>query len=353
MRILVIGGSGFIGPPLVRELCDAGHELTLFHRGRTPATELSGVDEIECPEREIADRSYYSDFLPRFRELAPQVVIDMIPTTEASARAVVETFRDIAERLVTISSQDVYRAYGVLLGIEAGAPQAVPVNESAAVRERLFPYRGAEPRAADDPRRWMDDYEKILVERTARGDDQLPATVLRLPMVYGPHDRQHRLFEYLKRMLDGRRTILLCEEMAAWRWTRGFVEDVAHAIALAAQAPQAVGRVYNVGEREALPLREWIAAIGAAVDWPGEVVTIPYRDLPPPFRPQIATDQDLVADTSRIRDELDFAERVPREEALARTVAWEREHPPERVDPRQFDYAAEDELLARIRGEEA
>ena len=40
-------------------------------------------------------------------------------------------------------------------------------------------------------------------------DPELPGTVLRLPAVYGPEDRQHRTFEYLKRMDDGRRAILV------------------------------------------------------------------------------------------------------------------------------------------------
>jgi uncharacterized protein YbjT (DUF2867 family) len=34
MRVLVIGGTGFIGSPLVRELLRAGNEVVLFHRGR-------------------------------------------------------------------------------------------------------------------------------------------------------------------------------------------------------------------------------------------------------------------------------------------------------------------------------
>lgn len=349
MRILMIGGTGFIGPPLVAELIAAGHDLTLFHRGRTPAEGLSEAREIECPDRGIADRDYYSELQPVFRELAPDLVVDMIPTTEASARAVMETFRGIAGRVVAISSQDVYRAYGVLLGIESGTPQPIPLDEEAALRERLYPYRGTEPRGEEDPRRWMDDYEKILVERVMLGDDELPGTVLRLPMVYGPRDRQHRLFEYLKRMLDGREAILLAEEIASWRWTSGYVENVAHAIARAVLAPQAAGKTYNVGEERPLPLQDWIRAIGVAADWTGEIVTAPARDLPPALRPEIATNQDLVADTARIRAELGFAEPVTRSQALARTVAWERENPPEQFDPQKFDYAAEDEQLTRIR----
>jgi dTDP-D-glucose 4,6-dehydratase len=62
------------------------------------------------------------------------------------------------------------------------------------------------------------------------------------------------------------------------------------------------------------------------------------------------TDQHLVTDTTRIREELGYAEPVPRDEALRRTVDWQRAHPPETVDLKAFDYAAEDTLLAELRG---
>ena len=58
-------------------------------------------------------------------------------------------------------------------------------------------------------------------------DRELPGTVLRLPMVYGPGDPLHRLFPILKRIDDGRPALLLDERMAQWRATRGFVENVA------------------------------------------------------------------------------------------------------------------------------
>jgi nucleoside-diphosphate-sugar epimerase len=37
MRILIIAGTNFIGPPLVRRLIELGHEVTVFHSGKTQA----------------------------------------------------------------------------------------------------------------------------------------------------------------------------------------------------------------------------------------------------------------------------------------------------------------------------
>ena len=143
------------------------------------------------------------------------------------------------------------------------------------------------------------------------GDTSLPGTILRLPMVYGPGDYQHRLFSYLKRMDDKCPAILMDETEAHWRWTHGYVENVADAIA----------------------------------SWQGRVVSVSHGRLPEPLRWGINGEQDIVVDSSRIRRELGYRERVDLEEALKRTVAWERANPPKEIDLKEFDYEAEDAFL--------
>ncbi len=342
MRILIIGGTGFIGPYVVRRLSEAGHAVAVFNRGQTQADLPDGVARIP------GDRQLLSSFSTDFKRFAPQVVLDMFALTEQDARTVMSTFGGIAQRVVAISSQDVYRAYGRLIGIESGPIDSVPLTEDAPLRQRLYPYRGEKPRSQEDRSRWLDDYDKTLVERVVMGDRYLPGTILRLPAVYGPGDRQHRLFTYLKRMDDGRSAILLDEGQARWRWTRGYVENVAFAIALAVTDERATGRIYNVGEAKTLSEAEWVKKIGQIAGWTGQVVTMPMDRLPLHLREEIDTDQHLVADTTRLREELGYGEPVSLDEALRRTIAWERAHPPREVDPKQFDYAAEDAALTGL-----
>jgi nucleoside-diphosphate-sugar epimerase len=195
----------------------------------------------------------------------------------------------------------------------------------------------------------MDDYEKILVERVVLGEPDLPGTILRLPMVYGPRDRQHRLYEQIRRIDDGRPAIILEEGLAGWRWTRGYVEDMAAAVAVAVTDSRAAGRIYNVGEADALSMKEWVREIARIAGWTGEVIVVPKNELPEEMREQAHTEHDLVTDSSRIREELGYLEIVPREEAIARTIAWERANPPEGARDQSPDYAAEDALLARLK----
>lgn len=342
MRILVIGGTRFIGPCVVRRLFAEGHEVTLFHRGKSMA------DLPESITHMLGDRHDLREFRSAFKSLKPDVVLDMVPITEQDAQMVVDTFKGIAGRVVALSSQDVYRAYGILIGIEEGTIEKMPLTEDANLRTRLYPYRGDEPRAEDDPRKILDDYDKILAERVYMSVPELPGTILRLPMVYGPGDYQHRLFEYLKRMDDKRPAILLEEGLANWQWTRGYVENVADAIVLAIQNDMAMRRIYNVGKQEVLTTSEWVRMIAKYAGWDGDIVVAAKDVLPKDLVPEMRSEQHLVSDTSRIRRELGYEESIPDDKGMKRTIAWERENPPETISPEQFNYEAEDGVLKEL-----
>lgn len=341
MNVLVIGGtSGFIGTHAVRRLAADGHDVTVFHRGQTHADLPPGVRTI------LGDRQRLPEFAGEFERVAPRVVLDMYLRFEPEAVALMQTFRGVAERVVAVSSHDVYRTYGILWRNEDTAPNVTPIGEDALLRTVLYPYR----RIAQGPDDAKYNYDKIPVERAVMGDPQLPGTVLRLPATYGPGDKQHRLFEYLKRMDDGRPFILLEEHEARWRWTHGYVENVGDAVALAVTDPRAANRIYNVGEEDALTRAEWVRSVGRIAGWDGEVISAPRELLPEHLKSPTGYEHDLTVDTTRIRTELGYSERVPRHEALVKTVAWERANPPAEIDPTQFDYAAEDEARRKLDG---
>jgi nucleoside-diphosphate-sugar epimerase len=81
MRVLVIGGTGFIGRHLTRRLIEAGHEVTVFHRGhrgQTNADLPAGVNHISGERREL------QAFSSEFKRIKPDVALDMICYNEQS-----------------------------------------------------------------------------------------------------------------------------------------------------------------------------------------------------------------------------------------------------------------------------
>ena len=344
MRVLLIGGSGFIGPHVARALQRDGHQVAVFHRGRTPAP--SGASEI------LGDRQRLRASAQPLRDFSPDVVVDLVLSSGRQARELMDIFRGFTQRIVALSSCDVYRACGILHGIEPGPLEPVPLTEDSRLRTKLQTYTPERIRMLQHVFAWLDDeYDKIPVEREVLGDAQLPATVLRLPMVYGPGDPLHRLFPLVKRMDDGRPAILLEQKNAAWRGPRGYVENVAAAVALAATTTRsAVNRVFNVGEPDNASELAWAKQVADVVGWTGEFILAPADRIPAHLRMPGNMDQHWATDTTRIRQELGYTEPVARDEAIRRTVEWERATPP--ATPLQpLDYKAEDEATFSLQSQ--
>jgi len=311
MRVLILGGTSLTGPFLVQRLNSLGHHVTVFHRGEHEAELPPGVTHL------------HGDFHnpPRaLRDDSPDVVVHMWALTEADAAHFLHFFRGAAGRAVVISSGDVYRAYGRLQRLESDdAPAAgLPLDEDAPLRQSRYPYRNR-----TGPVEIPGQYDKVLVEAALRAQTELPVTILRFPAVFGPHD-YHRFRPWVQKLVPAANEIRLQEDFARWRWTHGFVEDVAESVVLAVTQQAAAGRTYNVGEAVAPTwaerLREWARVAG----WNGRIVPVAADALPENERMSLDFAHHLAVDTTRIRRELGYAEVVPREVAIARTIAWER-----------------------------
>jgi nucleoside-diphosphate-sugar epimerase len=285
VQLLVIGGTRFIGPHVVHQLVAKGHAVTVLHRGRTETELPATVRHIHSAAAPMSVVSIPLEALVP----EPDVVIHMIPMGERDAIASMAAFRGHAGRLVAVSSGDVYRAYGRFMGLEQDPVENGLLTESSPLRTVLYPYR----RQATSPEDWKYSYEKILVERVVLADPDLPGVVLRLPKVYGPQDNADLA------------TVYQARHHPHWRWTHGYVENVAHAIVLAALHPSATG-IFNVGEGRTPTVAERLADLPPS--------SLPEWTMPANF------EQDIAYDTSRIRRDLGYTEPVAYAEGIRRTM---------------------------------
>jgi nucleoside-diphosphate-sugar epimerase len=227
--------------------------------------------------------------------------------------------------------------------------QELPLTEDSDLRTSRNVYSAEALQKVRSVYDWVgDEYDKIPAEQAVLSDPRLPGAVLRLPMIYGPGDPLHRFHPFLKRIDDGRKQIIFADDVAAWRTPRGYVEDVAAAVALAAIAPESKGRIYNVCEAESFGELDWARKIAATTGWTGDFVVLPHDCTPKHLHWPGNTAQHLEATSERIRKELGYRELLPREEAIQRTIAWERANPPA-APLTQFDYDAEDAALAQFK----
>ena len=117
MRILVIGGTRFIGPRVVSRLLAGGHEVALFHRGQAEPDERSECKPARAqPSREATvecrhihgDRKQLEQYAGEFTKFAPETVLDMVCMKETDALKVTAIFHDLARRIVMLSKRSIY-----------------------------------------------------------------------------------------------------------------------------------------------------------------------------------------------------------------------------------------------------
>lgn len=327
MRVLVIGGTHFMGPFVLENLVRSGWEVTCLHRNEPHRALPSEVREVrgDRSDQSVLDELGSGNF---------DVVLDMCGMLMPDAERLVRAFKGRIDRMVFVSSCDVYWAFGSLLGIESGEINSDSITEDSQLRTRLYPYR-----TAGNETHWRNDYDKIPMESYLR--QEMNATVLRLPMVYGPYDKQRRMASYLKRMVDGRKAILLGRVAASWTSTRGYVENVAKGISMSVINELARGQTYNIADKSAMTEKQWLEEIGSAAGWDGHVVVMEDSLLPDEMR---GAQQPLIIDSSKIRRDLGFVEELELEEGIKRTVAWELDNLPE-LSIGQLNYDVEDRLI--------
>jgi nucleoside-diphosphate-sugar epimerase len=322
VRVIVLGGTRFIGRAIVEELAAAGHDLLIVHRGNLEPADMPAVRHLH------ADRT---DLPAHRKELAafkPDGAIDCRALTRADAETVLEAMpADI--RLVVISSLDVYRAFGALNQDRETDP--VPLDETSPVRPTRYPYRDVMP--------GMEHYDKLDVE-----DVYLPrgATSVRLPMVYGEHDYQLREEFILRRLRAGRDRIPFGS--GSWLACRGYVRDIARGVHLVLQTPAAAGEVLNLCEDRTYSMRMWSRMILDSAGSTAELVRVADDLLPEDLKPTGSMSQHIAASARKARSMLGWTTSDPAE-SLRTTVRWHLANPP--ANP-NLDFTADDLVLAGV-----
>ncbi|MGW7482302.1 NAD-dependent epimerase/dehydratase family protein [Nonomuraea muscovyensis] len=323
MRILVLGGTRFIGRRVVEALVARGDEVLVVHRGQS---EPEGGPA--CPHLH-ADRRHFAAVAGRVRDFAPDAVVDTYALTRRDVEAVLPHLPDA--HLLVLSSVDVYQAFEALLTGDR-TPVPVPFGEDAPVRRSRHLYRGKGM--------GLDDYDKLDVEPAylARG-----GTALRLAMIYGPHDQQRREEPVLRRVRAGRERIPVGPGTALV--TRLHVDDTAAAVLAALDRPAAAsGEVFNIGETTSYSMHGWMRLILQAAGHEAELVQVADDVLPADLALTGATVPHVLASSRKAADLLGFRPRDPAA-AIADSVRWHLAHPPADAFT---DFAEDDRALSSV-----
>lgn len=290
MRALLLAGNGFIGSRTAVRLADQGIDVTVHHCGRRPAPAGETITELVVPRTDPP----IAEFPAATASIKVDTVIHFFCMGGDDAAAFVSAFDGKANRLVLISSCDVYRAYGRFTLLEPGPPDSTPIAETGPLRRHHYPYRASAP----SPTHLHYWYEKLEAERHIAEAKASEFVILRLPKVYGRGGN------------DDLGTVYGFADQPNWRWTHGHVENVAAAIATAALHPRSAGEIFNVGEVDTPTMGE-------------RLKRLPVSPSNPPLAMGYDFAQDLNFQTSKIRSLIGYQDVVDEGEAM-RAVATVR-----------------------------
>ncbi len=251
MKVLVLGGTRFMGRLLAWRLVAQGHEVTLFHRG------TRAVPFAERVETLVGDRS--TGVLPSLLEGRRfDATVDFSAFTPG----------DLALP---------WEALGHYVLISTG--QVYLVREACPQPSRETDYDGpCMPRPADpaDASQW--EYgigkrgcEDLLLREGVR------ATRVRIPMVNGIGDPNARIEGYLWRLLDGGPVLLPDGGDTPTRHI--WAEDVAVAVAALLGDRRTEGEAYNLAQDETPTLRELLYMLAERVGVTPRLVEVPSARL--------------------------------------------------------------------------
>lgn len=181
LKLLILGGTGFLGPHTVRAALARGHEMTLFNRGRTNTHLFPELEKLK------GDRDGRLDAL-KGRQW--DAVIDTSGYVPRIVKMSAELLKDSVKHYVFISTISVYPGFGT---------DNYPITEDSEVATM--------PDPTDETVRKFYGPLKVLCEEQAEAAFPGRCTNIRPGLIVGPGDPTDRFSYWPKRVMDGGRIL--------------------------------------------------------------------------------------------------------------------------------------------------
>jgi nucleoside-diphosphate-sugar epimerase len=210
MRILIMGGTRFIGVYLTKALVEQGHEVVLFNRGKKPAP-IEGIQQIHGDRQDIEQ-------LEKLKEEQFDVIYDNNGRELSDTKPLVELFKDQLKQFVYVSSAGVYLKSDQMPHMEGDA-----VDPNSRHKGKF-------------------ETEAYLAE------SGVPWTAIRPVYIYGPQNYNPLEAWFFDRIVRDRVIPIPGNGLHFTQF--GHVQDLASAMVAVLGNPQAIGQIYNIsGDR--------------------------------------------------------------------------------------------------------
>ncbi len=212
MRILIMGGTRFIGVYLTQLLVEQGHQVVLFNRGNRAVPSLQGVEQI------IGDRTDATQLKAKLSQENFDVIFDNNGRELTDTQPLAEIFQDRVQHFVYMSSAGVY------------------------LKSDQLPHVEGDPVDPKSRHRGKHETETYLSQ------SGLPFTSIRPTYIYGPLNYNELESWFFDRIVRDRPILIPGNGLHITQL--GHVKDLAVAMSQIVGNQRAVGQIYNIsGDR--------------------------------------------------------------------------------------------------------
>jgi nucleoside-diphosphate-sugar epimerase len=325
MRVLVIGGTLFIGKALVKRLLAGGHEVTILHR------------KAEHPfgrkvRNAVADRNDASKIKSALAGMRFDAVYDIAydwerGTTAAQIEATAKAIPGDLSRYIFMSS---VAAYGDGLNHSEDDPLASDIHNDAYVRNK-----------ASSERALFRMYH----------ESRFPLVTMRPPFVYGPENPFYREAFFWDRLKLDRPIIIPGDGNRLMQFV--YVNDLVEACFNALEKHTAPGRAFNVADEKPLTQVEVVNEFARSIGKQANIVRVPREIIvrnggnafvPPLYFGQYYDLPPITEAVGRVKRVLNLA-LTPFQTGLKETYKWYTK----RLPTKKIDFSFEDKLIKMAR----
>ncbi|HAC63287.1 MAG TPA: 3-beta hydroxysteroid dehydrogenase [Cyanothece sp. UBA12306] len=211
MRVLIMGGTRFIGVYLTKVLVEQGHEVVLFNRGNKPAP-VAGIQQIK------GDRKDFNQLKEKLSSESFDAIFDNNGRELSDTQPLVEIFSDQVKHFVYVSSAGVY------------------------LKSHQMPHIEGDALDPNSRHKGKFETENYLAQ------SDLPWTSIRPTYIYGPQNYNDLEAWFFDRIVRDRPLPIPGNGLHFTQF--GHVQDLAKAMASILGNQQAIGQIYNIsGER--------------------------------------------------------------------------------------------------------
>ncbi len=311
MRILIMGGTRFIGVYLTKTLVAQGHEVVLFNRGNKSAP-VAGVEQIH------GDRKQIDQLKEKLAGEKFDAIFDNNGRELSDTQPLAEIFQDKIKHFVYVSSAGVY------------------------LKSNQMPHLESDPVDPKSRHKGKHETEAYLASTG------LPWTSIRPTYIYGSQNYNDLEAWFFDRIVRSRPLPIPGNGM--YLTQLGHVRDLARAMAAVLDNPQAIGQIYNIsGDRYVTFNGLALACAQAAGKSADEIKLVHYDPKKFDFGKRKAfplRSQHFFADIHKAKTELDWEPKF--DLVCGLKESFENDYLASNRQDAEIDFSLDEEILAAI-----